>query len=513
MSRLRFGADGLYAIDSRALRAAFDPRAFGFFFEPPPPPKNETRNGVVLVTVRGALKHHDDVPGVDSYDAIRGRVAQALELKPKGVLLVIDSPGGDCSGCLESARELRAMAAAASVPLYAWVEGHATSAAYALATSAQLIGVAPSAIVGSIGVIDALYDVTKADERMGVHVELITSGARKSDTNPHSGLTPEARIAAQTRVDDLALLFFQLVAEMRPVARVESLKQLEAGMYVGAKAVAFNLADQVMTLGQMLAAIGEPKSPAARAASANEDHMDETEKQARASLQAIIDGEGDEKSKAKARKALAAMDDGDGADAAEGGDEGDEKDEPAAAEVPDKDEDKDPPAARASARARAAAAPGARASADPTVVELATTVSAQDARLSEVETELEDERKAKLFSGRPDLGKSLVEVLKKKPFAEAKAIVDSIEPKKPVLAATSGTVSATRGATQGEPAAAPEPHELDVRMGLARKQQAVVHKGAEMKLGVLRPDEAREIVARREREAKERGAKESAARR
>lgn len=493
--RQRFALDGHLAIDRGALSGAFDQRAFGFFFAPPPPPETIVRDGVAIVAVRGALKHHRDAL-LDSYDAIKERVAEAIAARPAAVLLLIDSPGGDCSGCMDTASELRALAAKARVPLGAFIEGMGCSAAYALACAADLIGVSATASVGSVGVIEAMTDVSAQNAQFGVRVELIASGARKTDTNPSAPITDGAIAAARVRVDDLATQFFSLVSAARGVSP-DDLRALEAGVFVGAKAVQLGLADQVTTLSQMVAVLSSSggstaTTPRTRAGTAGEDPMDEEEKKARAALQAIVDDEkADDKAKARAKAALAAFhkDDDEGDDArAEGGDDAPAKDD-----------------ARAAARAGAPAQ--ARVSAD-TAADLATQMADAAKRLAKLESERETERRAQLLATRPDLPPELVKVLETKPLADVAAIVGAMKKPETPRPAAGAVVTATRGATHGEtPAALPPDRELDVKMGLARATEAIRHDGTSLKLGVLTREEATELQRKR---AEERAAAEKA---
>src|SRR5690606_29255409 len=173
-----------------------------------------------------------------------------------------------------------------------------TSAAYALATAASYIAAPPSAQIGSIGVLRPLVDASRQAEMFGLKFTLVASGKRKTDGAPEVPTSDEAIAEAQRQVNELAEMFFALVAEHRGVS-ADEVRALEAGIVHGAEAKRRGLIDEVTTLDALLASIG----------AANEDDMNEEEK-ARKALQAILDDEdADEKSKARARKALAAMDD------------------------------------------------------------------------------------------------------------------------------------------------------------------------------------------------------------
>lgn len=410
MKRARFDRRGPMAIA---------PSAMGMFFDLPEAPRVEMRDGVAVVSICGPLVHHAE-PWFDSYDAIKGRVLEALASKPKAVVLSIDSPGGLVSGCFDTSDEIRAACDAAAVPLHAYVDGMAASAAYALASVAQTITVPATGLVGSIGTIEMMADITAQNAMMGVGYEIIASGARKADGNPNAPISDGARAASQARVDELAEVFFAHVATRRPALSVDVVRSLEAGLLTGVSAKTAGLADSVASLDGLLAMLAA--GPTTAQAAQKGQTMDENEDKARAALQAIVDDEkSDDKAKGRAKAALAAMSDEEP--------DGDEKKPDAKHTEPDGDEAK----SQASARAAAAVGP------------LASTSASLEARLAALELEREDERKAAIFAGRPDVGAETRKALAHLPSGQVKAILASMPRREPKPAA-SAVVPTTRGA-------------------------------------------------------------------
>lgn len=238
-------------------------------------PYNATVGTVAVVSIRGSLDHHPGW-GCDSYEAIvrRAKMAFAGEddrprymrenydehgervepappSPPSAVVLRIDSPGGLVSGLNECVFALRNMAADAGIPLIAYADELAASAAYALACACEEIVCPPSAILGSIGVISTLFDQTAADEKMGVNVVTLTSGARKSDGHPHVAISEGAIAAEQGRVDKMALQFYRVVESARELT-VSDIRGFEAGIFLGHDAVKAGIADAVMSFDALL---------------------------------------------------------------------------------------------------------------------------------------------------------------------------------------------------------------------------------------------------------------------
>jgi ClpP class serine protease len=200
--------------------------------------------------------HHADF-WFDSYDAIKARVGEALASSAECILLSVDSPGGLVAGCFDTVRDIRTMAANAGKKLYSYVDATSFSGGYALACAGERVFIPPSGIVGSIGVISDIVEVTAQDEKIGERHTIIKSGARKTDGNPHAEITPGNVAAEQVVVDDLAEQFFALVADCRGVP-VESIAALQAGVLVGTKAVDAGLADEIATFDEVIAILSGP---------------------------------------------------------------------------------------------------------------------------------------------------------------------------------------------------------------------------------------------------------------
>ena len=240
-----------------------DPRAYGMaILLTPEPPSTRIVDRAAVVPVRGPLMQYAD-PFCDSYEAIRGRVEGALAAgNVRAVVLEISSPGGLVAGCFETGRQLRAMCDAADVPLLAYVDGQATSAAYALASCASRIVIPPTGIVGSIGCISELTDTSALDAAMGLRVSVVASGSRKLHGNPHVPTSDAAIATAQGIVNALAEEFFAHVAGAGRVSP-DALRALDGGLYIGANAVRLGLADAVGGLGDAIGAVRVVARPTA----------------------------------------------------------------------------------------------------------------------------------------------------------------------------------------------------------------------------------------------------------
>jgi signal peptide peptidase SppA len=491
--RFRFAPVGMLALEAGA---------YGQSYSVSPVEAPVVKPAVAIVSIRGPLVHHPEcipagpfgVQCTDSYDAIRERAGLALASPARCVLLDIDSPGGVVSGVFDLAQDLRAAAAAAGKPLYAFVSGSAASGAYAIACAAEHIWIAKAGRVGSIGVIDTSCDQTKLDAQLGLRFAIVTSGARKADGNPHVPITDEAVAAMQANVDAVAAVFFAVVAEARALS-VKEVKAFEAISVHGEQAVAAGLADEVATIDQVLAILASGAAP-------NAEQESEMYKKAIAALRATAKGEDKEEAK-KAKAALAAMGVSEDEDEPSTEDDKDKDDEPSARG--DEEEEAEEPNATAAATGPAAAAP-APAAASPVPAGLALKDQIKSELRAELRAELKEaNERRKLLATRPDLTPKMVARLTKLPLADVRELLAEMpKPAGGQLAAARAAVAPgitpTLGQGQGDGRAAqsaPEViAELDERMGLAKPKPAIRREGTAIVFGVMSHKEAGEALAR-----------------
>jgi signal peptide peptidase SppA len=229
------------------------------------PPLRSSASGIAVVPVLGTLVRRtvglEVTSGLASYAAIAQQLDAAMsDPKVHGVLLDIDSSGGEAAGAFELGRKVRA--AAKHKLVWAIANDNAFSAAYAIAAGAQRIFVTETAGVGSIGVIALHMDQSAKDAAEGLRYTAITAGARKNDFSPHEPLKPDAHAALQAEVDRLHGLFVEHVAGLRGLP-ADQVRATEAGLFFAADAVKAGLADGVSTFDAVLAELQAQAVPPA----------------------------------------------------------------------------------------------------------------------------------------------------------------------------------------------------------------------------------------------------------
>jgi len=223
-------------------------------------------DGVATIPLHGELVNRGawltSRSGLTSYDAIRSALrAAAADPRVEKVVLDIDSPGGEASGAMETAEEVRALSRVK--PVTAFVNSLAASAAYAVASGAKEIVAMPSATLGSIGVVWLHLDHSGMMAEAGIKPTLLYAGARKIYGNQLAPLDDAARDDIQSDIDAVYDLFTETVGKMRPKLGQAGARATEAGIYRGKQAVAAGLADRI---GQSPFAAARIPSPQAKPA-------------------------------------------------------------------------------------------------------------------------------------------------------------------------------------------------------------------------------------------------------
>lgn len=205
--------------------------------------------GVAAIGIYGPLMHRvlaSEFPsgGPTTYNDIRTAFDTALvDDAVEEIKLDIDSCGGVVPGVFDLAEHI--YQSRGTKLITAVVNEQAYSAAYLLASAAERVIVPRTGGVGSIGVILTHVDLSRAEDAAGLTVTHITAGARKADGTPHQPLSTEAMGIFQNNVNTTYNLFCDTVARYRNLD-VQAVRDTEAGFYIGKKAVAVGLADEVM---------------------------------------------------------------------------------------------------------------------------------------------------------------------------------------------------------------------------------------------------------------------------
>jgi ClpP class serine protease len=213
-------------------------------------------DGVAIIPIIGTLVQRGDwmsaMSGMVSYGQIE-RMFFAAQEDPdvREIILEFDSPGGEVAGAFDTADRMFEARQQGGKPVIAVAAEFAASAAYLLASTASEIIVPRTGAVGSIGVVAAHYDYSRAIEKKGVAITFIYAGDKKVEGNPYQALPPEVKAEWQAEINDLYGLFVDTASRNLDIG-ADRIRGTQAGMFMGSKAVDTGLAHRVNTFSNEL---------------------------------------------------------------------------------------------------------------------------------------------------------------------------------------------------------------------------------------------------------------------
>jgi len=186
-----------------------------------------------------------EMSGATSFEVFAADFNAALsDPTVKGIVLDVDSPGGEVNGTHETARMIAA--ARGQKPIVSYVGGMGASAAYFVASAADRVVIDAMSEIGSIGVV--------ARARKNSEDGTITITSTQS---PYKRVDPgskEGQSKIQKEIDAMADVFVDSVAEFRGVSRDKVLKDFgQGGIKIGKAAVTSGMADGLGSLEGVIA--------------------------------------------------------------------------------------------------------------------------------------------------------------------------------------------------------------------------------------------------------------------
>ncbi len=170
----------------------------------------------------------------------------ALDKNIKGLLLILDSPGGTVTASDILYREIKRFKQDNNVEVMALFAGTATSGAYYLAQAADRIIANPTAVTGSIGVILLNINFNGLMDKIGVSNQSIKSGLHKDLGSPFKVPDKEEKNILQGVVNELYGRFCEIVEDNRRETEIAKHPELTDGRIFTAKqALEAGLIDEI----------------------------------------------------------------------------------------------------------------------------------------------------------------------------------------------------------------------------------------------------------------------------
>ncbi|EAT0482522.1 S49 family peptidase [Salmonella enterica] len=212
-------------------------------------------NGIAVLPVSGTLVHKlggmRPFSGMTGYDGITARLQQAIsDPEVTGVLLDIDSPGGQAAGAFDCADMIYRLGQ--QKPIWALMNDVACSGAMLLASACSRRLVTQTARIGSVGVVMAHASYAGQLEQEGVEITLLYSGKHKTDLNPYQALPDDVRTDYQQKMDATRQMFADRVAQYTGLSAEAAIYDGQAGIEVGLADEMVNAADAISVMAAAL---------------------------------------------------------------------------------------------------------------------------------------------------------------------------------------------------------------------------------------------------------------------
>jgi signal peptide peptidase SppA len=216
--------------------------------------QRERAGKVGFVSLLGVLsKGHNPFEGSSTLQA-RRELRQAVgDPSVKAIVLLIDSPGGTVAGTQDLASDVRE--AAKIKPTIAHIDDLGASAAFWIASQASAIYAnAPTALVGSIGTIMTLYDMSEAAAKAGIKPIVVSTGPMKSAGIPGTKVTAPQVSYLQKLANEMQSEFDAAVRSGRKKMKSADLAKARTGeVFTARRAIELNLIDGIQSLEKTIA--------------------------------------------------------------------------------------------------------------------------------------------------------------------------------------------------------------------------------------------------------------------
>ena len=192
---------------------------------------------------------HDDFNacmGFTSYEKLYSQFEKQVDMGVEKLVLNVDSGGGSAFSCFEMASQVKDLAVANNIPIYAYVDGLSASAAYAWSSIADEIVSRPDSEIGSVGVVVQLVNNSKMLEKTGITRKFITYGENKVPFDDSGEFSKKFIQSIQDKVNKTGLQFNSFVAKNRNM-QVEDVIATQAEVYDAEDALEIGFIDKIMT--------------------------------------------------------------------------------------------------------------------------------------------------------------------------------------------------------------------------------------------------------------------------
>jgi protease IV len=198
---------------------------------------------IALLVGDGTIVRGDGDDGIASSTFIKQLRRVAADANVAGVILRVDSPGGDGVASDEILREVKLLSQ--KKPLVISMSDVAASGGYYIAATGDPIIAYPNTLTGSIGVIYGKLNLRGLYDKLGIQKEIITRGKFADLDSDYQPLSDVGRAKLREGIDGMYKGFVSRVAESRK-RKFEEIEPLAQGrVWMGTQAKQNGLVDEL----------------------------------------------------------------------------------------------------------------------------------------------------------------------------------------------------------------------------------------------------------------------------
>jgi protease-4 len=212
-------------------------------------PERDARKRVALITGAGTILRGSgsDFMGTDEGFTSGAFIRMLRQVREdaniSGVVMRIDSPGGDAFASDEILREVRLLRD--KKPLVISMSDAAASGGYYVSMTGDPIVAYPTTLTGSTGVLYTSVDVKGLYDKLGINREALTRGKNADIDSAYGPLPEEGRLKIQKGLEEFYQSFVSKVAESRK-RKYEQVEPLAQGrVWLGMHANERGLVDEL----------------------------------------------------------------------------------------------------------------------------------------------------------------------------------------------------------------------------------------------------------------------------
>lgn len=214
--------------------------------------KSKAKEKILLINVEGIISTSATTGTLerekDSISRVYYRLEKAAEdRKIKGVILRLDTPGGEVTASDILYNEIWKFKEKTRLPVVGLMMGLSTSGGYYIASACDYIIAHPSTTTGSIGVISIFPNLQELFSKIGIKVNVIKSGEMKDSGGFWRDMSEEEKKVFQRIIDEHYRKFLERVYKnRREYLSMEELEKIADGRVLTAsQAYKLKLIDEI----------------------------------------------------------------------------------------------------------------------------------------------------------------------------------------------------------------------------------------------------------------------------